>query len=88
MASSKFDAALCLHCVNHGGEAVQVSVRLHSTLTDEEVARFQQLGLADADTRRHILFGRLSPDALQSLNDSPKVASLSLVQKSQPKRRT
>ena len=84
MSGTKFDAALSLALVRPGEGNVDVSVRLRSQLTPGEVSAFQQLGFADADTRRRVLFASLPHDALQALARHDKVAQLSLVQKMTP----
>jgi len=84
MSGTKFDAALSLALVRPQHGDVDVSVRLRSQLTPDEVRAFQQMGLADADTRRRVLFACLPPDALSELARHEKVAQLSLVQKMAP----
>lgn len=84
MSGAKFDAALSSALVRPREGNVDVSVRLRSRLTPDEVDEFQRLGIADADTRRRVLFGSLSPDALNVLAKHDKVAQLSLVQKMAP----
>jgi len=84
MNGTKFDAALSLALVRPPQGNVDVSVRLRSHLTADEVSAFQQLGCADADTGRRVLFACLPPDALSRLAEHDKVAQLSLVQKLAP----
>jgi hypothetical protein len=84
MSGAKYDAALSLALARPHEGNVEVSVRLRSPLTPDEVAAFQQLGFPDADTRRRVLFGALAPDALSGLAKLDKVAQLSLVQKMAP----
>ena len=84
MSGTKFDAALSLALVRPRQGNVDVSVRLRSQLTPEEVRAFQQLGLADAGTGRRVLFACLPPDALSELARHEKVERLSLVQKMAP----
>ncbi|HEX7986087.1 MAG TPA: hypothetical protein VF616_21370 [Duganella sp.] len=84
MSGAKYDAALSLALARPQGGNVEVSVRLRSPLTADEVTAFQRLGFADADTRRRVLFGALPPDALGGLAKLDKVAQLSLVQKMAP----
>ena len=84
MSGAKYDAALSLALVRPQEGNVDVSVRLRSPLTPDEVAAFQQWGFADADTRRRVLFGSLPPDALSGIAKLDKVAQLSLVQKMAP----
>ena len=86
MSGAKYDAALSLALVRPQEGNVDVSVRLRSPLTADEVAAFQQWGFADADTRRRVLFGSLPPDALSGIAKLDKVAQLSLVQKMAPNR--
>ena len=84
MSGTKFDAALSLVLARPGEGNVDVSVRLRSHLTPDEVGEFQRLGCADADTRRRVLFVSLPPDALKALARHDKVAQLSLVRKLAP----
>ncbi len=84
MSGPKFDAALSVALVRKHEGNVDVSLRLRSQLTPDEVAEFQRLGFQDADTRRRVLFGALSPGALNALAKHDKVAQLSLVQKMAP----
>jgi len=84
MNGTKFDAALSLALVRPQHGNVDVSVRLRSHLTDDEVSAFRQLGCADADTARRVLFACLPPDAVSLLAKHDKVAQLSLVQKLAP----
>ena len=84
MSGPKFDAALSVALVRKQEGNVDVSLRLRSQLTPDEVEEFQRLGFHDADTRRRVLFGSLSPDALTVLAKHDKVAQLSLVQKMAP----
>ncbi|SEN84389.1 hypothetical protein SAMN05428959_103389 [Duganella sp. CF517] len=84
MSGSKFDAALSLALARPQGGNVDVSVRLCSQLTADEVRAFQQMGMADADTRRRVLFACLPADALGELARHEKVARLSLVQRLAP----
>ena len=85
MSGAKYDAALSRALVRPPEGNVDVSVRLRSPLTADEVAAFQRLGFADADTRRRVLFGSLPADALSGIAQLDKVAQLSLVQKMAPK---
>ena len=84
MSGTKFDAALSLALVRPQEGNVDVSVRLRSQLTPDEARAFQQMGIADADTRRRVLFASLAADALKALARHGKVAQLSLVQKMAP----
>ena len=84
MSGPKFDAALSVALVRKHEGNVDVSLRLRSQLTPGEVAEFQRLGFPDADTRRRVLFGSLSANALNVLAKHDKVAQLSLVQKMAP----
>jgi hypothetical protein len=85
MGGTKFDAALNVRLSRHIEGKVGVSVRLSETLTSEEAAEFQSMGLAGADTRRLILFGDVSSPALSSLAGFDKVARISLAQQMAPK---
>lgn len=84
MSGAKFDAALSLALVRPHEGNVDVSVRLRSQLTPDEVGEFQRLGVAGADTRRRVVFACLPPDALKKVAQHDKVAQLSLVQKMAP----
>jgi hypothetical protein len=84
MNIAKFDAALNSRLVQQRDQDINVSVRLRSQLTPEEVTRLQAMGLDDADTRRRVLFGTLSPKSLAILAKLDKVAQLSLVQQMTP----
>jgi hypothetical protein len=84
MSGAKFDAALSLALVRPHEGNVDVSVRLREQLTPDEVGAFQQMGFADADTRRRVLFACLPPDALKAVAQHDKVVQLSLVQKMAP----
>lgn len=84
MNIAKFDAALNSRLVQQRDQDVNVSVRLRSQLTPDEVTRLQAMGLDDADTRRRVLFGTLSPKSLAILAKLDKVAQLSLVQQMTP----
>lgn len=84
MSGAKFDAALSLALVRPHEGNVDVSVRLRSQLTPDEVGAFQRLGFADADTRRRVLFASLPHDVLGLLAKHDKVAHLSLVKKMAP----
>lgn len=84
MSGTKFDAALSLALVRPQRGNVDVSVRLRSQLTPDEVDQFQRLGCSDADTRRRVLFASLPRDSLTTLAEHDKVAQLSLVQKMSP----
>jgi len=84
MSGAKFDPALSLALVRPHEGNVDVSVRLRSPLTPDEVGAFQQMGIADADTRRRVLFACLPSDALKALAQHDKVAQLSLVRKMAP----
>ena len=84
MSGTKLDAALSLQLFRQREGNVNISVRLRSPLTSDEVVRLQQMGFRDADTRRRVLFGTLSPKAVEVLAKLDKVAQLSLVQKMAP----
>nr|WP_315219502.1 hypothetical protein [uncultured Duganella sp.] len=84
MSGAKFDAALSLALVRPHEGNVDVSVRLRSQLTPDEVGEFRRLGFAGADTRRRVLFACLPPDALNKVAQHDKVARLSLARKMAP----
>lgn len=81
MKLTKFDAALNIHLAKHREGVVEVSIRLNSPLTEEEVAQMQKMGVTCADTRRRVLFASLTPTALSNLAKIDKIIQLSLVQK-------
>ncbi|USX17992.1 hypothetical protein NHH82_19140 [Oxalobacteraceae bacterium OTU3REALA1] len=84
MSGTKFDAALSLALARPGEGNVDVSVRLRSHLTPDEVGEFRRLGFADADTRRRVLFACMPRDLLKVLAEHGKVAYVSLVRKMAP----
>lgn len=86
MSVAKFDAALSLQLFRQQEDNLNVSVRLRSQLTLDEVRKLKAMGFPDANTSRRVLFGSLPPKTLELLAKLDKVAQLSLVQEMSPNR--